>query len=481
MIRLKKIGNYFFIITILAILGSFSCIGFWSDDAADLANETVKEDSFEFDNAVSDAKTISVGTSGIQERTIHESGDIDFIEVILTADKNYRVNLSAIKGFEPELSIYDIDGISIIEQKNTGYYTGLFDWWGYDNIRNFEILQKESIIFTPSATGSYYISVKDIYDAHSNGTYKLKVEEVVVINQSENLTAIADSPNLKIDLQWAKIPAVDGYNIYRNSDDSVDFNQFKLIGSVSTAEIAFYSDSDILLDTTYSYVVTGFIGELQGNPSNIAKSAISIDLRSPEDLQVTPVNAYIRNELTWSPEPIVDGYNIYRAEYTQRQETPINDDFVLITSVDSNTVTFTDNAVEPNKQYFYFVTSTLLNNESTQRYIVSAYIDWLEFRPTSSIISASEGQKGKIVITLESKFANTGIQSYQVYRSDSSSGEPGLFIGDFLANASIGNKITDLDVSSGVYYYYCVKIVMIIDGVSVSSNYSYFDSGIASE
>lgn len=116
-------------------------------------NGIISDDDYEPDDGHLSSTNLLVNTT--QEHTISNNGDVDFFIFSVTKDSTYRITMYDIKGFEPELTLYDNNGTSVIEMKNTGTYTDVFDWWGYDKERNYNPEEKESIIFTANVTTSY--------------------------------------------------------------------------------------------------------------------------------------------------------------------------------------------------------------------------------------------------------------------------------------------------------------------------------------
>lgn len=226
------------------------------------------EDIYEDDDTYSAASTISVGST--QDHTIYGEGDIDYIKFLGESGITYRINLSNIKGFEPEMSLYESDGTTLIEMKNTGTYTDTYDWWGYDSSHNYSEDEKESIIFIAEADSYYYVSVKDIYDAHSLGSYTIRVHKIIDVGSVDNLVATADSQDFEIDVSWGSITGVDGYYLYRTDVPqdiyNPNYSDFILIKTLSSTS---YSDNTIQPDVTYYYYIKGYIETETGDPSNV--------------------------------------------------------------------------------------------------------------------------------------------------------------------------------------------------------------------
>ncbi len=343
-------------------------------------------DDYEPDNSPNQASWIQTSGETQLHHIFNENGvyDIDYIKFEAIEDGTYRINLSEIKGFEPEVTLYDTDGSTVIEMKNTGTYTGDYDWWGYDSDHNYSADEKESIIFQPDTAGTYYVSIKDIYGAHNRGSYKVKVTAIIEVGTT-SLTATSDPLNFEIDVEWGTISGVDGYYLYRTS-----------------------------------------IPQDVGNPNY--------------------------------------------------------DDFNLIKTLSEKE--FADDDIEPNKEYFYYVQGYIDSNLGDPSNVDNATFDWTLFKPTSGLINASEGIPNEIQITLEEKISYDEIIRYELYRADDVADDPSTYvhIGDFQGDDPVGTTITDTNVQAtdpATYYYYCVKVVIEINTVEYSSQYSFFDSGAA--
>jgi hypothetical protein len=375
------------IIMVIMLLSFSNCISplfpgenpYGNDD-----NGITSNDIYEPDNSPSQATRIQ---DEVQLHHIfNENGvyDIDYVKFDAVEDGTYRINLFEIKGFEPEVTLYDVDGSTIIEMKNTGTYTGEYDWWGYDKYHNYSPDEKESIIFQPTVQGTYYVSVKDIYGAHGRGSYKIRVISIIDVGTT-TITATSDPLNFEIDLQWGSISGVDGYYLYRTSI-----------------------------------------------PQNISN--------------------------------------------------PNYSDFTLIKTLSETT--YSDSNIEPNKQYYYYVQGYIANNLGDPSNIDDATFDWTMFKPTSGLINASEGLINMIQISLESKINYTNIVRYELFRAENVADDPSTYtyINYFAGTDIIGTLITDTNIDATdppTYYYYCVKVVIDINGTEYSSKYSFFDSGAA--
>lgn len=338
------------------------------------------EDQYEDDDSYGTATVISAGNS--QNHTIYDyngDDDVDYVVFSATAQTSYKIKLSNIKGFEPEVTLFGTNGTTILKMKSTGsYYNTDYDWYGYDSDHNYSEDEKEAILFTPDTDGSYYVSVKDLYGAHDQGSYTISLYEDFEIGLINNLSAEADSENFQIEVTWGSISNVDGYVLYR---------------------------------------------------TNVAQ-----DLANP----------------TYS-------------------------DFNLIRTLSKENYIDTD--IEPNTEYYYYVTGYKSGEEGNPSNVDSAMFDWETFKPTSELISASEGFSAVIYIELLKAYDNSNIARYEIYRANNTTDDPSTYT--HIGNLTETGTLSDTDVTAGTYYYYCVRIIINTTSGESASQYSWFDSGVA--
>lgn len=463
------------LVLILPLLLLISCEYITYDDPS-LSNYpsggtgSAGKDSFESNDSWKEAKLIKIGAQNIQSHTINREGDIDYLKFSGRSGLTYRINLSSIKGFEPEMSLYQSDGTTLIERKSTGSYTGTYDWWGYNKDRAYLAREKESILFTPAADGTYFISIKDIYDAHDKGSYKIQVTELIIIEKVMALTAQPNESSRSIDLSWTTLSGVDGYNIYRTEKNSPGYNDFTPLDKAGANEST-YSDTNISLEKSYYYYVAGYKSNTVGEPSDIVSSQLSINIPAPANLQAQPINReFLRIGLTWHPLTDADGYNIYyktgSTSYTLLATVP---------GKDNNAYTHKD--ILPGTTYEYKVAGYILNSEGAMSTPASALYDWTAYTPSTAPITASENLTALIEITLAEKQTHNGIVRYDIYRTERGSAAAPVKIDSFQADAPIGSKLQDNTVTAGTYYDYSVKIVFNNGITDLESNYSVTDSG----
>jgi hypothetical protein len=235
-------------VLIISMLGMSFCTPYstpgnppYGDDDDDVTGDDIYED----DDSFNTASSITVDTE-TQSHTIYNAGDVDYITFYGEAGIKYRVKMSNIKGFEPEMSLFSeaVDNdTSLVEMKNTGTYTDEYDWWGYDSDHNYNEDEVEAIIFIADNSGNFYIRVKDIYDAHGKGSYDINVYMIVDVGTTNSLVAEPDAIDFQIDVSWGGIAGVDGYYLYRTEItqdvDDPNYSDFTLI---KTLPNTYYED-----------------------------------------------------------------------------------------------------------------------------------------------------------------------------------------------------------------------------------------------
>jgi hypothetical protein len=414
-----------------------------------------------------------------QTHTIYKLKDIDFIRFNCIAGRIYRIVMSQINGFEPEMNLYDTDGKTLLEMKNVkGGHTDIFDWFGHDTNGNYNADEKESIIFTATKSGYYFVSVNDTYNIYSSGSYKITVYEKIEVASTNTLTATPNMGNLSIDLHWSKIANATGYRIYRSTVDQA-LENYNLLTTINNDLATSYSDNNIIFNTKYYYYIVGFNGGNTGNASNVASASLDI-IVGDTLLQATSNSQDFQIDIIWTMIDNAQGYYLYRTTQPQNINNPDYNDFTKIATITSNsTIKYVDKDIQPNITYYYYITGYNNNVEGNPSNVDDAMFDWGNFKPTSALINASEGLSGRITVTLNKKYDNSNIVRYEIYRSPDQITPVYTYINSFSGNAPVGSSVDDTDVTVNQYYFYCVKIIIDIGGVETSSQYSWFDSGVA--
>ncbi len=312
----------------LAMIFIFGCL---PQDGLNSDFEMNSNDPYEPDNSPVKAEEIKNGEEQVHS-IYDESGvyDIDYVKFEAKSGGIYRIALSNIKGFEPEVTLYGEDGSEVIEMKNPDTYTGKFDWWGYDSNHNFSAYEKESIVFEPKEDGTYYVSIKDKYGCNDSGKYKIKLSEIIEIapTKIEVETVYTD---FGINIKWESISGgIEGYQIYRSKsdevidEDNIDYSKFELIDTLLVSENQ-YIDKRIEHDKEYFYFIRGYASNKLGVPSNIGKATFYWELFiPPKDLIEASENFDDKIEVTLKDKIEYDKiirYDLYRTTEPNEENT----------------------------------------------------------------------------------------------------------------------------------------------------------------
>lgn len=139
------------------------------------------------------------------------------------------------------------------------------------------------------------------------------------------------------------------YQIYRSTTSGASY---QLIASVAGDKHT-YADGNIVIGTTYYYVVQTVNTSAQPSGYSAEAAAVSEALPAPTGLTATPGKGQV--SLAWNSdaESMVSSYNIYRS-------TETGSGYTLIGSIAAATHSYTDGNVTAGMTYFYVVTAVNL-------------------------------------------------------------------------------------------------------------------------
>lgn len=489
--RIKSVYKPTTIVVFLFLLSIMSCgmDPFYEDELTILSGEEEQEpseleqksgDSFEDDDTLNESTRIPLGT--IQSHSIYPESDIDCLQFPVTSGKTYRIAFTDISGFEPEVTVYRENRSDIIVMKNTGTHSSPYDWWGYNTLQEYKDSEKEALIFQAPADEMVFFSVKDIYDSHDAGLYKVSVQEYYELGAAGNLTCTPETEGIY--LEWDSVENALGYYLFRTTSQidtsDPDYNQFALIEDITAGTNA-YTDAEVEVNTLYSYYIQAYRADITGENSNIAQCEIIFTVPKITDLTAAAAtNNNFQIDLAWSALDSADSYTIFRTAEPQNGSDPDYSAFSELTQLPGNAVSFTDGTIDANIQYYYYITGTIDSTESDPSNIAEASFSWSDFKSSKDIIDASQGIPGRITITFEEKYDHPEIIRYDVYRSaDEVNPDYEGPVCSFSADDALGSTFNDTIVIPGEYYFYCVKIILLSNGTELESDYSWFDSGIA--
>lgn len=450
------------LIALIVAVTILSCDVYYVEETPPLPTGEDESSSFEY------ALEIQTSISG----GIQYSGDIDYYFLYMSAGETYRIHMKDINGFEPVLGLYN-SSYTLIVEKGPGIGTSGYNWWGYNESGEYLEEEKESILYTAELSGIYYLSVEDLYSAHDYGTYSIQIEHEVNVPKVENLQIAAQESSLE--LSWDILTSVSGYRIYRAEVTDNTVGEYQQISQIITKDSATYMDNAVSINQRYSYYICAFIDEEQGPASDAVEGLISMGLDSVQNLSALAMNmSNFEIQISWDAVTDAEGYRIYRALSEAGDYSLIQDQSATLPCL------YTDTDIMANIHYYYTVEAYFRNVTSDLSESAEAYFDWSDFRSNMDIIDASQGLTGRIEIRFEEKYSNASILRYDIYRAEDE--ENPLYqgpIGSFSSSDDIGSIISDTDIDTGRYYFYCVKIILDTDEGEASSDYSWFDSGRA--
>jgi fibronectin type 3 domain-containing protein len=313
------------------------------------------------------------------------------------------------------------------------------------------------LIFTKSGSNAncnvdtQYKSVRNIYYYGGTITYSTPVPGTA---PSAPTSLAATLTAGKVALTW-NAPSTNGgsaitsYNIYRGT---VSGSTALLGTSTSLA----YTDSNVVVGTTYYYVVKAVNSVSTSAASNEASCRIpSVAPSAPTSLAATLTAGKVA--LTWNAPSTNGGsaitsYNIYRG-------TSAGSESALATSTSP---AYTDSNVAAGATYYYLVRAVNAAGTSATSNEASCAIPGTA--PSAPTSLSATLTAGKVALTWNAPSTNGGsaITSYSIYRGTSAGSESALA-------TSTSLSYTDSNVAAGTTYYYVVKAVNSVS-TSAASN-----------
>ncbi len=255
-----------------------------------------------------------------------------------------------------------------------------------------------------------------------------------------------------VSLRWT--PPTDSdvtaYRIYRSESSPV-----ALTNPIEAGDVLEYTDSPVLNDTDYFYVVTAVDGNGNESEPSEEKSAtptIAPDLTPPAaPAGLTAAAGDAKVTLSWTANADADlaGYRVYRSATAGELGTPVG------TTV-GVTTTFVDSTAVNGSKYFYVITALdVAGNESEISNEVNATPADTTPPAVPSGVTATAGVQS---VTLRWN-ANTepDLRGYQIFRSLSPTvdvTDDNNLIAAILQSA--GRTFIDSDRDAGTTYYYAI-------------------------
>lgn len=238
------------------------------------------------------------------------------------------------------------------------------------------------------------------------------------------ITSVTNGSNYS-KITWSAVEGAVSYDIYRAADG--DGSEFELIATVGTENLS-YVDSNVEAGKAYIYTIKTNDDEKQSEYSSEYKNTF---LEIPRIKSIA--NAYTGITFSWNPVDGAEKYHVYRKIYGAKYWT-------YITTVDANTLSYTDTGATNGKIMCYTVKA--VNGQSA-----SAYLAKCMTYVKAPVLAFSNSASG--VFLKWDK--NDSAVSYWVYRK--------------AGNAKTWTRIavvttpyyTDTKVTSGTNYTYTVK------------------------
>jgi uncharacterized protein (TIGR02145 family) len=139
----------------------------------------------------------------------------------------------------------------------------------------------------------------------------------------------------------------EGFHLERNQG-----NGFVRVAEID-ADLTIYVDTDLVVETSYIYRISGFVGSNQSDW--VTWSVASTTFPSPSGLTATAISD-IEIDLSWTDNcDIEGGFKVERDD---------GSGFNLITELEANAIEFSDNSVDYGKDYIYRVAGFTTGNLS---------------------------------------------------------------------------------------------------------------------
>jgi fibronectin type 3 domain-containing protein len=191
---------------------------------------------------------------------------------------------------------------------------------------------------TPDTTYSYEVTA-----------YKGSAQSAPVSIPGKTLPETLDTPagltvtgqtRDSISLSWGAVSGAEGYSVTRSGGSGSPFTQ-------TTASTS-YTDTGLTPDTTYSYQVTAYKGQIKSAPTAaVSGKTIAVAPQKPTGLVVSDVTAGSVS-LSWNSTAGAASYEVYRINYTNGVSTKIGT---------ASGAYYTDYAVSAGTAYYYSVSA----------------------------------------------------------------------------------------------------------------------------
>lgn len=263
----------------------------------------------------------------------------------------------------------------------------------------------------------------------------------------------------KVNLTWTKVPGVDGYEILRSQSKDTGY---KVLTTITSAEICSYIDKNVTFNKTYYYKIRGY-QETNGEKVYTDESSVCKQRIRPAQVSLNKISRITYNslKLTWGKVAGASGYAIYRS-------TTKNGEYKLVAKVKKGSVlSYTDKNLTCGKKFYYKV-KAYRTVEDTNYYGSESNIRYHYTKPAKVEFSNTQTTYKSTKITLNWK-KTAGAAGYEVYRATSKNGT-------YKKVKTLSGKSTTSWTNTGLSktktYYYKVRAYYKMDGKTFYGSYS---------
>lgn len=238
-------------------------------------------------------------------------------------------------------------GIELVWEavENAAYYIVYRRAVGVETeLTEYATVVSNSFIDTEVVAGkAYTYSIKAVND-YGESAFTKTGYTLTRVPSTEVTDLVAQADNIKV--TWNSVDGVDGYNIYRKTEDS----SWEKAGSVPKALTSF-EDKGAASGKTYFYCVAPYVGNSE---SEKVSSAISVYyLKAPQN--VVAVNTKDDIKVSWSASAGTTEYRVFRQNGSTTS---------LVALVDAGETEYIDTNVEVGGIYSYYIQALSTKGES---------------------------------------------------------------------------------------------------------------------
>jgi fibronectin type 3 domain-containing protein/archaellum component FlaG (FlaF/FlaG flagellin family) len=330
------------------------------------------------------------------------------VGVVTASSRSIRVSWSAATGAE-SYNIYRSDtAAGTYDQVGTSATTSYTD----------TALQLNS---------SYYYKVSAL-NSGGESIPSIFVSGTTTLSAPTDLSVSAQTVS-SLTINWSLVPGASSYRIYRSAAFDGLYNQ------IGTPAAASYTDTGLSSGTRYYYKVSAVDNEAESAQSVSVSGTTR--LSAPSGLNVSSA-ATGSITLNWSSVPEASSYKVYRSTRADSTSYPYNQ---IGTSVATS---YTDTGLSAGTTYYYKVVAVNGGEESDK----SGYISALPVPSAPAGVSVVTASSSSIRVSWSTV---TGAESYNIYRSDTSTGAYGQ------VGTSAATSYTDTALQGNSNYYYKVS------------------------